>query len=183
MENLEVIEIPSDRFAELGLMPPPTREMMALSVRPPWAYTIIYGMPVYKAVSDGKGISHIENDERRLFKNIENRTWPLPKKFQLPQRVVIHVGTREDNEALDWMLKIGLSPAASMLMHSKLLPRGAFLGEVDVIDCVTKSKNPWFMGPYGFVLANPMPYAKPIPAKGKLGFFTANISTPEQKDA
>lgn len=53
--------------------------------------------------------------------------------------------------------------------------RGAIIGEVDIVDCVTESKSPWFTGPYGFVLANPVAYKVPVPCKGKLGFFTPDI--------
>jgi hypothetical protein len=48
---------------------------------------------------------------------------------------------------------------------------GAIIGEVDIIDCVTESNSLWFEGKYGFVLANPVLYDKPIPCRGQLGFF------------
>ena len=32
--------------------------------------------------------------------------------------------------------------------------KGAIIGEVDIVDCVTKSTSPWFEGPFGFVLRN-----------------------------
>lgn len=48
---------------------------------------------------------------------------------------------------------------------------GALLGEVDLIDCVLSHGSLWFMGKYGFVLRNAVPYDEPIPCKGKLGFF------------
>ncbi len=50
--------------------------------------------------------------------------------------------------------------------------RYSIFNEVDIVDCVTESKSPWFItGNYGFVLANPKLYQKPIPYKGMLGFF------------
>jgi hypothetical protein len=52
---------------------------------------------------------------------------------------------------------------------------GAIIGEVDIIDCVTESKSPWFVGPYGFTLANPVLYDKPIPCRGMLGFFEPDL--------
>jgi hypothetical protein len=48
--------------------------------------------------------------------------------------------------------------------------RGGIVGQVNVVDCVTKSNSLWFGGPFGFVLANP----KPLPfraCKGQLGLF------------
>ena len=55
---------------------------------------------------------------------------------------------------------------------------GALIGEVDIIDCVTESKSPWFVGRYGFTLTNPKLYDKPIPYRGQLGFFEVTVGTP-----
>ncbi len=41
--------------------------------------------------------------------------------------------------------------------------------------CVIESKSPWFVGKYGFMLANPILYDKPIPCRGQLGFFKPDI--------
>jgi hypothetical protein len=50
------------------------------------------------------------------------------------------------------------------------LPRGVIIGVAEIVDCVTESKSPWFMGDYGFVLKNQRPI-KPIPCAGALGFW------------
>ena len=148
--------------------------MKALSIKPPWAYYIIYGVPFGVAVDNPDGSQRIEDSGKVILKNIENRTWPPPSDFQLPQRVYIHVGKKEDDikAVLDFAVsKLGL-PAMSIIMsYSKLWPRGAIIGEVDIVECVTESKNRWFVGPYGFVLANPLAYEKPIPYRGQLRFF------------
>ena len=50
------------------------------------------------------------------------------------------------------------------------LERGGIVGSVEIVDCVTESASPWFVGRYGFVLRDP----KPLPFtqwKGQLGFF------------
>ena len=52
---------------------------------------------------------------------------------------------------------------------------GALIGEVDIVDCVTRSESPWFVGRYGFVLKNPVLYDKPVPCRGALGFFEPEI--------
>jgi len=53
---------------------------------------------------------------------------------------------------------------------------GCIVGQVDIVDCVQlphpKAASPWFFGDYGFVLANPVAFAHPVPCKGALGFFT-----------
>lgn len=47
---------------------------------------------------------------------------------------------------------------------------GGIVGVATIIDCVTSSDSKWFMGKYGFVLADakPLPF---VPCKGQLNFF------------
>ena len=52
----------------------------------------------------------------------------------------------------------------------KNLPRGVIIGAVELVDCVTESKSPWFEGDYGFVLKNQRPI-KPIPCTSASGFW------------
>jgi len=88
------------------------------------------------------------------IKDIENRSWPT----WFRGRIIVHA-----SQSYDFTFPGDYQP----------LPRGSLLGEVDIIDCVTYSSSPWFSGPYGFVLANPMLYPSPIPYKGRLGLFNA----------
>jgi hypothetical protein len=50
------------------------------------------------------------------------------------------------------------------------MDRGGIVGVARLVDCVTQSDSPWFVGPYGFVLdrAQPVPFAL---FGGRLGFF------------
>lgn len=50
------------------------------------------------------------------------------------------------------------------------LEMGGIIGIADIVDCISESDDPWFMGPYGIVLANARPVDF-IPVKGALGFF------------
>ena len=90
-------------------------------------------------------------------KNIENRTWPLPN-LMYNRRIYVHAGKKFDPDVL---LK-------QPIPQERL---GAILGEVTITGCVTESTNPWFCGPYGFLLADPEGYDEPIPCRGALGFF------------
>lgn len=90
-------------------------------------------------------------------KDVENRTW----RTAFRGRIYVHAGQRVDRQRVDWPLG-----------H---LARGAIIGEVDIVDCVTESESPWYTGPFGFVLRNPQLYDVPIPYKGALGFFKARI--------
>ncbi len=115
--------------------------MRALSVRQPWAWLIVNGC-----------------------KDIENRTWAT--RFR--GRVHVHAGQRimpEDfPEQRAYLRRLGIRVPPD-------LPRGAIVGEVTITDCVKFSDSPWFGGPYGFVLAEPVIYPIPRPCRGKLGFF------------
>ena len=122
--------------------------MKALSIRQPWAWLI----------ADG-------------YKDIENRSWAT----NFRGRIYIHAGKRFDNDALIWLMDKGLVLTKELTLYSHELPRGGIIGEVDILDCVTSSTSPWFIGPYGFVLANPVRYKGFIPCKGWLGFFEPKI--------
>ena len=141
--------------------------MKALSIKQPWAWLICAG-----------------------YKDIENRDWFIGRKvasgavnftISLPMRVYVHTGKTFDydgfNAVCEWIGKGLVNPVnpdewAKLAVYPTL---GAVIGEVDIVDCVMKSASPWFVGKYGFVLSNPVEYDKPIPCKGKLGFFEPDI--------
>jgi hypothetical protein len=122
--------------------------MKAIAVRQPWAWLIIHG-----------------------GKDIENRTWTT--RFR--GRVLIHAsnGMSEDEYLLAFEL-ISQDRHIRHLVESipayDDLERGGIIGEVDVIDCVSTSSSPWFMGPFGHVLSNPRPLDF-RPCKGSLGYY------------
>ncbi len=136
----------------------------ALSVREPWAWLICKGL-----------------------KDIENRDWPT--KFR--GRVYIHAGKKADGRNYNetkhiqggiqkLLCSMGNEKAAQLVWEIVYHPSwkpcyGAIIGEVDIVDCVTDSDSPWFVGEYGFVLANPTLYEKPMPYKGQLGFFEVTL--------
>lgn len=137
--------------------------MKALSVRQPWAWLIVNG-----------------------YKDVENRNWRIGRHSQhgfyrsqradfsvkLPCRVYVHASKLDDPDAWSFiMITAPRDVYGRLVTVHATLPRGTLIGEVDIVDCVTQSGSPWFEGPYGFVLANPKAYDKPIPCKGKLGFF------------
>jgi len=157
--------------------------MKALSVRPPWAYYIIQGIPYGIPVDNRDGSTSVKISDKVIIKDVENRNWKVPESFELPQRIYIHVGRRDDDIGAVLELcvgKLGL-PAFSILMsYSKRLPRGAIIGEVDIVDCVRDSKSPWAIpGQYHFILKKPEAYRILIPCRGKLGFFEPDIEVKE----
>ena len=151
--------------------------MKALSIKQPWAWLILAGVPemVPKPVPDNPKSHTPEFSGRVGVKDVENRRWPLPKGFTLPQRIYVHAPIRVD-ECMDVLLDMRIPPAFALMGFSPVVARrGAIVGEVDVTGCVTESNSPWFEGPYGFTLSNPMAYKEPIPYKGQLGFFDVHL--------
>jgi len=172
--------------------------MKALSLQEPYAWLIL--QPAY---DDSPG---------KPLKPIENRNWPLPGTFKLPQRIYVHasmtmydVGLSELKDLMtvtQWLRQKDALHAMYQLWDSyksrpaelrKFRYFGHILGEVDVIGQLAKvhpeamaremflpehhhyEESPWFFGPYGFVLANPVLYKTPILCKGMLGFFQPDI--------
>lgn len=138
--------------------------MKALSIRQPWAWLIVKGL-----------------------KDVDNRR----RKTNFRGRVYVHAGNHFDVEALidsrlcPWLTNALINEEAGEMIDQlhKEWKDGAIIGEVDIVDCKYRfgSENdslysPWHdRGWYGFILANPVLYDKPIPCKGKLGFFEPNI--------
>ena len=122
----------------------------ALSIRQPWAWLIL-----------------------NAGKDIENRDWPT----NFRGRVLIHASKSctkaEYEDAIEFMEMRHLDHLGVSFPAIDQFQRGGIVGSVDIVDCVTESDSPWFMGHHGFVLRNPrpLPFA---PWKGRLGFFNVD---------
>ena len=106
--------------------------------------------------------------------NIENRDWAT----NFRGRIYVHAGKKQDDFDSTFRFlceRIGIAPIVALMSFSKRLPLGAIIGEVDITGCVTQSESPGFVGPYGFMLANPVLYNQPIPYKGQQRFFSVEI--------
>ena len=132
--------------------------MKAITIRQPWAWAIF-----------------------NAGKNIENRTW----ETNFRGTICIHAGKTLAKKAYEE----GCLEIESLLSPSKLsrfiikkvsiefpsydeMPRGAIIGAVDIVDCVTQHSSKWFeKGGFGFVLAHPILFETPIPCNGQLGIW------------
>jgi len=141
----------------------------ALSIRQPWATLIVGGLPILKSVDNGDGSTSVKWSGKVILKDIENRS--RPTNFR--GRIYVHAPKLEApfERTFEFLVNLGLAPMVALMSFSKRLGRQVIIGEVDIVGCVTESKSPWFTGPYGWVLANPVVYEHSIPCKGKLGFF------------
>jgi hypothetical protein len=136
--------------------------MLALSVRQPWAWAIV-----------------------RAGKDVENRSWEFPQKH-IGSLIAIHAGrTREDimtmpirgatNALLDAAIDGDTDPALSC---------GAVVGVARVTGCHDGHTcpgrglragycSPWAVqGQCHWLLADAIPLAEPIPCRGALGLWS-----------
>ena len=129
--------------------------MKVITIKQPWASLIVHGI-----------------------KDIENRTWPCPKK-DLGQRVLIHssavpVEMINPNSVFtkrQWdSFSLGFQ---SEIICGNGYVNSAIIGSVEIVDCVVNHSSIWAeKGVYKWVLANPILYSKPIEnVKGKLSFW------------
>jgi hypothetical protein len=126
--------------------------MKALSVRAPWWWFILHA-----------------------GKDIENRDWFTRFRGTIyihASKTSVWRDTIDDiDAALSCCGRHRKEVALALSFEQLEKGRGCLVGTVEVVDCVTRSDSPWFFGKYGFVLANPVAFDRPIPCKGALGFF------------
>ena len=146
-------------------------EMKAITIKQPWASLIVHGI-----------------------KDIENRSWPCPKKF-IGQRVLIHASKTKSKSLFFQLTDEQIKAVHEHFKGNVPLliePKGSIIGSVEIVDCVVNHPSIWAektenytvgMNPknhenitgkkvvYNWVLANPVLFKKPIPAKGKLSFW------------
>lgn len=131
-------------------------------------------------------------DNGYLPKNIENRTW----KTNIRGRILIHAGSsvlNPDNLFTDEQFDQIHGDLMYKMTKGKL-PTSAIIGSVEIVDCVVNHPSIWAEKTmqyeledelsgnsmpgktiYNWVLANPILFDTPIPAKGKLSFWEFEI--------
>ena len=116
------------------------QHVKALSIRQPWAWAILHA---------GKDV---ENRPERIARMAEKL---------IGQRIYIHAGLKLDESALDFMPDVDWPDEYDV---------GGIVGSAEVIGLTTRSKSPWFGGPWGILLAKPKtePFRE---CRGQLGFF------------
>ncbi len=138
--------------------------MKTISVKQPWASLIAHGI-----------------------KDIENRTWPCPQKY-IGERVLIHASAKPDKEPYMIFNDAQMEAMDDCIMDvfDYYKQTGSIIGSVEIVGCIQNHSSIWAeKGVYNWVLANPILYANPIPAKGKLSFWDypgikeVNIKCPE----
>ena len=131
---------------------------LALTIHQPWAWAIVAG-----------------------HKPVENRTWIPPRAF-IGSVLFIHAGKSLDMPAVA-KVKAEIGIAGALLDPARDLVTGAIVGcarymgtatedaslrvpGVEVQDAERYIRSPWYSGPFGWVLSEPVKFAKPVPARG-----------------
>ena len=114
---------------------------LALSIQQPWAWLIL-----------------------TRIKDVENRDWATQHRGPF----LIHTGQR-----YDWAGHNFIQRHRPRLAIPPDLPMGGIVGWANLTDVITdrKPRGLWFLGPYGFTLADalPLPF---MPVPGRLKFFS-----------
>ena len=130
--------------------------MKTITIKQPWASLICEGI-----------------------KNVENRTW----KTSVRGRVLTHAASQswDWDKLINYMTYMGTLGAFTAKWTRKWLSNlhtGAIIGSVEIVDCVINHDSIWAeksidgdKPTYNWILANPILFDKPIPAKGKLSFW------------
>ena len=148
--------------------------MKTITIKQPWASLIVEGI-----------------------KDIENHTWPT--KFR--GRVLIHAAAYP---VKGFPCEILNDLQFAEVFNNRKLDaldgvNGAIIGSVEIVDCVINHPSVWAEKSkeikdvdgnvvhefkiYNWVLANPIKFPEPIPAKGKLSFwdYPNILAEPEEK--
>lgn len=130
----------------------------ALSIMQPWSWLIV-----------------------NRFKKIENRS----RRFHYRGPILIHAGLKREADAhedlMGWVHPVTGYAAKDLgdeyrACHVfETVHRGGIVGIADIVDCVDKSGDDYFVGPFGLILEN----ARPLrfqPCRGMLGLFDPKIT-------
>ena len=153
----QLVERTSVEVIQPGVMGTSSETIMALSIQQPYAQWL---------ANPGQFVN-----ADILPKTIECRTWTT--RYRGP--LLLHASMTFDHDAIDeW---VGRYPELehAIPLEERAYVKGAIVGSADLIDVVHQSADPWFVGPYGFVLANARPL-EPIAYRGQLKLFPVPAS-------
>lgn len=123
-------------------------EYRVLSVRPPWAWSIMFA-----------------------GKDVENRSWTTPHRGP----ILIHASSKKyvGAELQDVRREIAECSGRSLSAVPHEFPRSQMLGFVDIVDCVQRRRSSWAApGEEHWLLANPRPLTRPVMGvDGKLNLW------------
>jgi hypothetical protein len=143
----------------------------ALSVIQPWAWLLLRP----DIVGDE---ARAQARARGLIKDVENRGWETGQRGWVllhasATRLPLVARPKEGEAKVDWQSAAMFAGKRGVEVPLQIqLPHGAVVGAMRIDGCDRFIRSPWFMGPVGLVIGAAVPFAKPVPAKGALKFFT-----------
>jgi hypothetical protein len=138
--------------------------MKVITIKQPWASLICEGI-----------------------KDIENRTWNT--KFR--GSILIHAGSKSAGGMRSLLnhkqqMKVANSQKDLRFFEQEDFKYSMIIGSVEIVDCVINHESIWAdkAPTYNWVLANPILFPEPIPAKGKQSFweYPNILAEPEEND-
>jgi len=115
----------------------------ALTLWRPWPHAILFG-----------------------GKRIENRPWK-PWASIIGKRIAVHAGLRYDDAGAAWMRAQELYDPP----EGPWCPAGVIVGTARVTGFVEASDDPWFVGPFGWLLADVEAFDMPVACRGAQGLW------------
>lgn len=97
-------------------------------------------------------------------KKVENRSWRPPERF-IGKTVLIHAG-----RSYDHLGSFKLKVTKGIDCYAPHMPQQAIVAITRLVGIVTVSDDPWFIGPYGWVLDNVQPI-RPVACSGNRGLW------------
>lgn len=166
--DLQVIRLGEQIAAAAG-------QTKCLSIRQPWTWIITHPTEVAAC-----GLAP---------KTVENRNWYSHYRGPL----LLHAGATMETSLFDrrtglllpgyWKRQFGATGAHLahiMPQHRNNYPTRAIVGYADLVDVVAESSSPWFIGDYGFVLANARAIISPMSHPGQRMLF--NVTAIQMDD-
>lgn len=131
------------------------KHLKALSVKLPWAWLMF----------------QVDRPDI-IVKDIENRSYATSWRGTIAIQASKKFTAEDVYSAQDFIYS--RSVGAIELPSRKDLEQyaGRIIGTVDIMDCIHGEDltilSPWFVGPYGWVLKNPLNLGTPIPCRGRI---------------
>jgi hypothetical protein len=99
-------------------------------------------------------------------KRVENRNYPPPAKV-IGTRIALHSSKSFDQDGAEFLWSRHLAFPSGLLL-------GSIVGVATVRGFVQRSADPWFTGPFGWVLTSVRSLPEPILCRGMLGLWPVN---------
>jgi hypothetical protein len=112
------------------------------------------------------------------IKDVENRSWPIPRTMALPAKILLHASKTKtpycEMELIEEELTVEQLKQFKSVNFNDL--RGKIIGEITITkqvegDNLAFPELNWYWGPFGFLVKDGILWPEPIPWRGSLGFF------------